>query len=136
MLAGLAAFRWAPNVKPGWYGDRARAGADALAGGAFAGRRTVSREWRESTWADGVRSTFAFPILAGTRVVAVIQFFSMTDTEPSGQVSQVVADICAQLERGFERDRPRPGGRRSTCGSALRCRWSGIGVGEGCKVGA
>jgi PAS domain S-box-containing protein len=51
----------------------------------------------------GVRAGFAFPVLAGSSVVAVLEFFSGEAVEPDEPLLQVMAHIGTQLGRVFER---------------------------------
>jgi signal transduction histidine kinase/ActR/RegA family two-component response regulator/GAF domain-containing protein len=61
----------------------------------------------------GVRGAFAFPILIGTEVAAVLEFFS-DRTEPSNpRMLEVMGQIGIQLGRAVERGRAEAAGRRS-----------------------
>ncbi|MGH6896698.1 MAG: response regulator [Geminicoccaceae bacterium] len=53
----------------------------------------------------GVRGAFAFPVLAGTDVVAVLEFFSDRAIEPYEALLDVAAQIGTQLGRVVERKR-------------------------------
>lgn len=53
----------------------------------------------------GLRSAFAFPVLLGREVVAVLEFFSDRDNEPDGSLLRNMAQIGAQLGRVIERQR-------------------------------
>jgi PAS domain S-box-containing protein len=53
----------------------------------------------------GVRSGFAFPVLVGTEVAAVLEFFSPDPVPPDGQLLEVTRHIGAQLGRVVERVR-------------------------------
>src|SRR5262249_4916129 len=53
----------------------------------------------------GVKAGFAFPVLAGADVVAVLEFFSSEAVEPDEPLLQAMAHIGAQLGRVFERHR-------------------------------
>jgi two-component system, cell cycle sensor histidine kinase and response regulator CckA len=53
----------------------------------------------------GVRAGFAFPVLAGSSVVAVLEFFSSEAAEPDEPLLQAMAHIGTQLGRVFERQR-------------------------------
>jgi PAS domain S-box-containing protein len=53
----------------------------------------------------GVRSGFAFPVLIGTEVVAVLEFFSPEPVPSDGQLLEVTRHIGAQLGRVVERTR-------------------------------
>jgi len=51
----------------------------------------------------GIRSGFAFPILAGNHVVAVLEFFSKESREPLSNIFEVMSHIGAQIGQSFER---------------------------------
>jgi signal transduction histidine kinase/DNA-binding response OmpR family regulator len=51
----------------------------------------------------GVRAAFGFPVLMGTNVVAVLEFFAPQAKEPDASLLEVMANIGAQLGRVFER---------------------------------
>jgi PAS domain S-box-containing protein len=53
----------------------------------------------------GVRAGFAFPVLVGSEVVAVLEFFSPDPVPPDGQLLEVTRHIGAQLGRVVERAR-------------------------------
>ncbi len=53
----------------------------------------------------GVRAGFAFPILIGREVVAVMEFFSERAIEPDEELLLTVGNIGAQLGRIVERKR-------------------------------
>jgi signal transduction histidine kinase/DNA-binding response OmpR family regulator/PAS domain-containing protein len=53
----------------------------------------------------GVKGAFAFPVLAGTDVVAVLEFFSDRAIEPYEALLDVAAQIGTQLGRVVERER-------------------------------
>ena len=53
----------------------------------------------------GVRGAFAFPVLVGTDVVAVLEFFSDRALEPHEALLEVAAQIGTQLGRVVERKR-------------------------------
>jgi PAS domain S-box-containing protein len=52
-----------------------------------------------------VRAAFAFPVLAGAEVVAVLEFFSPEAMEPDESLLEVMAHIGTQLGRVVERQR-------------------------------
>jgi PAS domain S-box-containing protein len=52
-----------------------------------------------------VRAAFAFPVLAGTEVVAVLEFFAAHADEPDERLLKAMAHIGAQLGRVVERQR-------------------------------
>ena len=54
---------------------------------------------------SGLESAFAFPVLVGQEVVAVLEFFSTEATEPDDQMLEVMAQVGAQLGRVVERER-------------------------------
>lgn len=53
----------------------------------------------------GVRAAFAFPVLIGKKVVAVLEFFSELPTEPDEALLEVMANVGTQLGRVIERMR-------------------------------
>jgi diguanylate cyclase (GGDEF)-like protein len=53
----------------------------------------------------GVRATFAFPVLIGHEVVAVLEFFSDHPAEPDGELLDVMRHVGTQLGRVVERKR-------------------------------
>src|SRR5439155_20817378 len=53
----------------------------------------------------GVRAGFAFPVLVGTEVVAVLEFFAMEPAEPNEPLLEVMAHVGTQLGRVVERRR-------------------------------
>ncbi len=53
----------------------------------------------------GVKAAFGFPVLLGTEVVAVLEFFTKTEAEPDNEVLEVMANIGTQLGRVIERTR-------------------------------
>ncbi len=59
---------------------------------------------REAQETD-IRSAFAFPVLIGTEVVAVLEFFSQDAVEPDEPLLEVMANIGIQLGRVVERKR-------------------------------
>ena len=65
----------------------------------------------EERWAvaaeDGLHAAFAFPILAGREVVAVLEFLSPERTQPNGSLLEVLAGVGTQLGRVVERSRAR-----------------------------
>ena len=53
----------------------------------------------------GLRAGFAFPVLVGEEVVAVIEFFSDEPAEPDDAVLTLMAHVGSQLGRVIERQR-------------------------------
>ena len=61
---------------------------------------------RAKTAADsGVKSAFAFPVLIGSEVVAVLEFFTSEPRQPDPALLEAMANIGTQLGRVFERHR-------------------------------
>jgi PAS domain S-box-containing protein len=60
---------------------------------------------RREALENGIRSAFAFPVLIGREVVAVLEFFSQDEVEPDEPLLEVMANIGAQLGRVVERAR-------------------------------
>ncbi|MDQ6695737.1 MAG: PAS domain S-box protein [Chloroflexota bacterium] len=58
-------------------------------------------QWAEET---GVKSGLAFPVLVGTEVAAVLEFFSTEITQPDERLLEVMADIGTILGRVIERE--------------------------------
>ncbi len=56
------------------------------------------------TRAVGLRSAFAFPVLAGDEVAAVLEFLSTDATDPDDQILEVMKQVGIQLGRVFERE--------------------------------
>ncbi len=61
----------------------------------------------------GVKAGFAFPVLVGTEVVAVLEFFSSEAIQPDEQLLEIVAYIGTQLGRAIERERAEKALRQS-----------------------
>ena len=53
----------------------------------------------------GLKAGFAFPVLVGTEVVAVLEFFSEKENGPDEHLLQVMAHIGTQLGHAVERER-------------------------------
>ncbi|KMP10284.1 hypothetical protein UR09_06770, partial [Candidatus Nitromaritima sp. SCGC AAA799-A02] len=53
----------------------------------------------------GVKAGFGFPILIGTQVVGVMEFFSAQAAEPDRKMMEVMAQVGTQLGRVIERQR-------------------------------
>jgi len=53
----------------------------------------------------GVRAGFAFPVLAGSEVLAVLEFFSDKPAEPDDAILELMAQVGTQLGRVMERNR-------------------------------
>ncbi len=51
----------------------------------------------------GVKAGFGFPVLVGTEVVAVLEFFSPEAVEPDQTLLDIMANVGTQLGRVFER---------------------------------
>jgi PAS domain S-box-containing protein len=64
------------------------------------GRKQAAREL-------GIQSGFAFPVLVGTEIVAILEFYSQNSRAPSKAILEVMAHIGAQLGRVVERNRAR-----------------------------
>ncbi|MFN2555565.1 MAG: PAS domain S-box protein [Nitriliruptorales bacterium] len=52
-----------------------------------------------------VRSGFAFPVLVGQEVVAILEFYACESTRPDPELLTVMGNVGTQLGRVFERDR-------------------------------
>ena len=57
----------------------------------------------------GVKTAFGFPVLIGTQVVGVLEFFTSEPKEPDEALLQAMAHIGTQLGRVFERRRAEAG---------------------------
>ncbi|WP_181885503.1 putative bifunctional diguanylate cyclase/phosphodiesterase [Trinickia dinghuensis] len=53
----------------------------------------------------GLHSAFGFPVLVGTEVVAILEFFAAQVTEPDAVLLRVMAQVGTQLGRVVERQR-------------------------------
>lgn len=53
----------------------------------------------------GVRGAFAFPVLIGSEVVAVLEFFTPNTAEPDEQLMRVIAHMGMEVGRAIERRR-------------------------------
>jgi diguanylate cyclase (GGDEF)-like protein/PAS domain S-box-containing protein len=53
----------------------------------------------------GLRAAFGFPVLVGSEVVAVLEFFSTRRSQPQAELLEVMGHVGAQLGRVFERQR-------------------------------
>lgn len=72
-------------------------------------------EWlrRESSLAAGLASGFAFPVLVGREVVAVLECFTRAPMDPSGSFLDVLSAVGSQLGRVVERERAATAMQRS-----------------------
>lgn len=61
----------------------------------------------------GIRTALGFPILTGSQVSGVLEFFSLQVIEPDRQMLNVMSNIGAQLGRVIERERSREALRAS-----------------------
>lgn len=57
----------------------------------------------EAALGSGLRAAFAFPVLSGYRVVAVIELFTTRPSTPDGELLDVMEAVGTQLGRVFER---------------------------------
>ena len=57
----------------------------------------------EAALAAGLRAAFAFPVVSGDRVVAVIELFSTRPSTPDEELLEVMEAVGTQLGRVFER---------------------------------
>ena len=53
----------------------------------------------------GIMSAFAFPILTGTQIIGVLEFFALAVTEPDISLLETMSNIGIQLGRVVERER-------------------------------
>lgn len=67
---------------------------------------------RDAARACGLRAGFAFPVLVGHEVAAVLEFYSEHVEEPDAQLLEVMADVGTQLGRVVERERARAAAER------------------------
>lgn len=67
----------------------------------------------EAARAAGLRAGFAFPVLVGKEVAAVLEFFAVETTPPDDDVSAMMANVGTQLGRVIERSRAENALRRS-----------------------
>ena len=59
----------------------------------------------QSAQLSGIRASFAFPVLAGNDVAAVLEFFAQNVIAPDELLLRVMSQIGTQLGRVFERKR-------------------------------
>ena len=78
------------SKKPVWSGD---AGADP----AFLRAEVATK--------NGIHASFAFPVLVGDEVAAVLEFFSLEAAEPDAALLDVMTHVGTQLGRVVERTR-------------------------------
>jgi sigma-B regulation protein RsbU (phosphoserine phosphatase) len=57
--------------------------------------------------AAGIRAAFAFPVLVGAEIVAVLEFFATDAVAPDEPLLEVMGQVGTQLGRVIERDRRR-----------------------------
>jgi GAF domain-containing protein len=55
--------------------------------------------------AAGIRGAFAFPVLMGSEVGAVVEFFTRQPAEPDGRLLEIMSQVGTQLGRVLERKR-------------------------------
>lgn len=60
---------------------------------------------REAAKRCGIGAGFAFPVLLGDRVAAILEFFSTETSAPDADLLEVVPFVGAQLGRALERER-------------------------------
>lgn len=73
---------------------------------AWADPVSATDAWTAATFDEtSLMSTVAFPVLAGTEVVAVLEFFNTVSLLPDESLLDVMAAVGAQLGRIFERTR-------------------------------
>jgi diguanylate cyclase (GGDEF)-like protein/PAS domain S-box-containing protein len=61
----------------------------------------------ESASAAGIKSGFALPVLVGSEVAAVLEFYAMTDEAPDANTLEVLSNVGTQIGRVIERERAR-----------------------------
>ena len=62
---------------------------------------------RETAQACGLRAAFAFPLMLGSEVLGVLEFFSSDVLQPDEELLEVMKHVGAQLGRVVERSRAR-----------------------------
>lgn len=55
----------------------------------------------------GIKSGFALPVLVGSEVAAVLEFYAMTDEAPDANALAVLSNVGTQIGRVIERERAR-----------------------------
>jgi PAS domain S-box-containing protein len=75
----------------------------------------------------GIRSGFAFPVLAGSEIAAVLEFFTTDLVEPDNQLLEALAQVGVQLGRVVERNRAEEALRQSEASLAEAQRIARIG---------
>jgi signal transduction histidine kinase/DNA-binding NarL/FixJ family response regulator len=86
---GLPGRVWV-SCEPAWVGDIA---AD------------VSFPRADAAGACGLASAFAFPVLIGSEIVAILEFYSSKPSEPEATILRTMAHVGVQLGRVIERSR-------------------------------
>ena len=69
--------------------------------------RRRRRRGRRLAVGCGVKAGFAFPVLVGHEIVAVLEFFSVDAAEPDTELLDVMTNLGTQLGRVVERERLR-----------------------------
>jgi diguanylate cyclase (GGDEF)-like protein len=59
----------------------------------------------EAALAVGIRASFAFPVLVGAEVVAVLEFFDDAPGQPHQRLLEIMENVGVQLGRAVERER-------------------------------
>src|SRR5215210_5961708 len=75
----------------------------------------------------GIRAGFALPVLAGSEIAAVLEFFSTELVEPDNQLLEALAQVGVQLGRVVERNRAEEALRQSEASLAEAQRIARIG---------
>ncbi len=61
----------------------------------------------ESASAAGIRGGFALPVLVGSEVAAVLEFYTMSDEAPDANALAILSNVGTQIGRVIERERSR-----------------------------
>ncbi len=75
----------------------------------------------------GIKAGFALPVLAGSEITAILEFFSTEAVEPDKQLLEALAQVGVQLGRVVERQRAEEALRRSETSLAEAQRMARIG---------
>jgi PAS domain-containing protein len=75
----------------------------------------------------GIKAGFALPVLAGSEIAAVLEFFCLEAVEPDKQLLEALAQVGVQLGRVVERNRAQEALRQSeaSLAEAQRIAWIG-----------
>lgn len=85
----------------------------------------------EQAKATGLKAGFALPVLAGSEIVAVLEFFSTEAVEPDKQLLEALAQVGVQLGRVVGRSGPRKPCARARLAWRRHSEWPASATGSG-----